>query len=177
MSCGRFSSIGIFCVRFATQNTAISLDPTRCYRRPPGPIAISWSQRLRALAEDRQVGVVGEQAIAPSAREFPGDAQVHPGFEGLAGGGEAQAAQLLEPLCAGERPSAQGRVARSWRACRGASQHHRWLRRQWRRHESPHRFPGGAGHLVAASGLAPHGAPPGRTLNTPPPYSRKWLLP
>ena len=65
------------------------------------------------------VGVVGEQAIAPSAREFLGDAQVHQGFEGLAGGGEAQAAQLLELLFAGERPSAQGRVARLWRACRG----------------------------------------------------------
>jgi hypothetical protein len=35
----------------------------------------------------------------------------------------------------------------------------RRIRRQWRRHEGPHCFTGGAGDLVAPGGIAPHGAP------------------
>ena len=39
----------------------------------------------------------------------------------------------------------------------GSGQHQWRLRRQRRRHERPHRFPGGAGDLVVAGGLASHG--------------------
>ena len=66
------------------------------------------SERLRVLAEDRQVGVEGEQPIASSACDLQGDAQLHQGFDHLAGGGVAEAAQLHELLGAGERPLAQG---------------------------------------------------------------------
>ena len=64
------------------------------------------SERLSSLAEDRQVGVIGEQTIALAAGDFPGDAEFHQDLEGLAGGGETQSAQLLELLGAGERPPA-----------------------------------------------------------------------
>ena len=52
------------------------------------------SERLGAFAEDRQVGVVGKQAIAPASGDLSGDAQLHQGLECLAGGGEAQSTQL-----------------------------------------------------------------------------------
>jgi len=59
------------------------------------------SERLRAFAEDRQVSVVGEQAIATATRDLPCDAELHQSLYRLAGRRKAQATQLLELLGAG----------------------------------------------------------------------------
>jgi hypothetical protein len=47
----------------------------------------------------------------------------------------------------------------------GQQQRQGRIRRQWRQHEGPHGFPGGAGDLETPGGVAPHGAP-GANLET-----------
>lgn len=68
------------------------------YRQKHYGLAQYRLERLRALTQDRQVGVVGEQPNAPPACDLPGDAEPHQGFGRLAYGGEAHAEQLLELL-------------------------------------------------------------------------------
>ena len=95
----------------------------------------------------------GEHGLAP-----------HVGVEEQLGIGQ-QGGDTIQAAAGQQRLLVQG--------LQGSSQHHRRLRGQRRRHEGPHRFPGGAGDLVVAGGLTPHGPPPRRTLNTPSAYSRK----
>lgn len=60
------------------------------------------------LPRDRQVAVVGEQPVPPAPGDLPGDAEDCQRLQGFAGGGEAQAAEILRLEDAGELEVARG---------------------------------------------------------------------
>ena len=62
------------------------------------------SEWLGPFAQDGQVGVIDEEAIAAASRDLAGDAEFSQGLDDLAGRWEAQSAELFDLADAGERP-------------------------------------------------------------------------
>ena len=58
--------------------------------RRPWQTAARDSEGLGPFTKDRQVGVVGEQAVAPTTGDFPGDVQFHQALQSFCCRGEAQ---------------------------------------------------------------------------------------
>jgi hypothetical protein len=83
----------------------------------------------------------GEQGLAPQV-----------GVEEQIGIGQ-QGGDTIQAATGQQRLLVQG--------LKGSSQHHWRIRGQRRRHESPHRFPGGAGDLVTPRSDALHGGSDG----------------
>jgi hypothetical protein len=97
--------------------------------------------------EQQQIGKRGLSALDLGGQQ---GLTPHLGVEEQFGVGQ-QRGDAIEATAGQQRLLVQG--------LKGSRQHHRRLSKQWRQYEIPHRFPGGAGDLVTAGGLAPHGPP------------------
>ena len=90
-------SIGLMGSLLATAlSLGVLLRLWRSADHSPSGLVWDLSQRLSAFAEDREIGVVDEEAVALPAGDLPGNAQVHQGLQGFGGRGEAQVADGAE---------------------------------------------------------------------------------